>query len=192
MKKLLIIALLFFAKSTFAQKDTINVNIPMTANGIVYERVFDAPGSSKNLLYSNARVFLIKHQKDRFGDKLQDSVMYRVIGKDNQLVTLERKGFFALSPTYDFDFLLQIDCKDNKYRCRIYNIVLSENTTPATGGPAVHTLTNAEDLYTAYAAGKGTVNFTKAGLKDFFAAVNILVDNEMLAVQSSMADKDDF
>lgn len=186
MKKLLVIALIFFTKSAFAQKDTVGMNIPVTAGGIVYEKVFDAPGMSKNLLYSNAKVFFIKQHNDKYGNKLQDSVLYRVIGKDNQSVTIEHKGFLAFSPTFNLNFLLQIDCKDNKYRCRIYNITRFDNVTPPTGGPAVPTISSAEDIYTSYMGGK------KENPSDFFAAVNIMVHNELQAVQNSMADKDDF
>jgi hypothetical protein len=192
MKKLLIIALMLFATGAFAQKGSTDLNIPVTAGGIVYEKVFDAPGLSKNLLYSNARVFFIKQYQDKYGNKMQDSTLYRIVGRDNQCVTIDKKGFLNVSPTYDLDFILQVDCKDNKYRVRIYNIVLSDNITPATGGPAVHTLTSAEDMYAAYAAGKGTINYTKGNIKDFFTAVDMMVNNELLAVQNTMADKDDF
>lgn len=54
MKKILIIAFVFLAKSAFAQKDTVGLNVPYVNNTVIYERVFDAPNTSETLLYSNA------------------------------------------------------------------------------------------------------------------------------------------
>jgi len=192
MKKLLLIAFVFFTKSAFAQKDTVGLNVPVTTNGVVYEKVFDVSGISKNLLYSNAKVFFIKQHYNKFGNQLQDSVLYRVMGKDNQVVVIQRKGIFTVSPTYNFDFLLQIDCKDNKYRCRIYNIILSDNITPNAGGPAAHIYTCAEDLLASLQDGRGTSYYTKSDIKNIFSAMKIMVNNELLAVQNAMADTDDF
>jgi hypothetical protein len=54
MKKLLILALIIFTKSAFAQKDTVGLNIPFANNTVVYERVFEVPNAPKNMLFGNA------------------------------------------------------------------------------------------------------------------------------------------
>ena len=58
MKKIFILAFIIFAKSAFAQKDTVGLNVPFANNTVVYERVFDVPNAPKNLLYSNAGLWL--------------------------------------------------------------------------------------------------------------------------------------
>ena len=57
MRKLLVLALIIFAKSASAQKDTVGLNVPFVNNTVVYEKVFDVPTAPKNLLYSNASLW---------------------------------------------------------------------------------------------------------------------------------------
>jgi len=135
MKKLLILAFVIFAKSAFAQKDTVGLNVPIVNGAVVYERVFNAPGVSKNLLYSNAGLWLAETHP-YVGDtkfQLADPVLSRVAGRVTSSNVDAYKILWQTNYlTHTYNFTLQIDCKDNKYRIRIYNIqdVLGTTYTP--------------------------------------------------------------
>jgi hypothetical protein len=125
MKKLLIFAFLLFAKNVFAQKDTVGLNIPLVNNTVAYERVYDVPNSSQNLLYSNARVWFAGTHPDGGNTRitLKDSVLLRVAGKASYAINVPYKVLWNTQYyTSNYNFTVQIDCKDNKYRIRIYNI----------------------------------------------------------------------
>ena len=83
MKKLLILALIIFAKSAFAQKDTVGLKVPFVNNTVVYERVFDVPNAPKDLLYSNAGLWLAETHPYVADTQLQlaDPVLSRVVGR---------------------------------------------------------------------------------------------------------------
>jgi hypothetical protein len=125
MKKLLVLALIIFAKSAFAQKDTVGLNVPFVNNTVVYERVFDVPNAPKNLLYSNAGLWFAETHP-YVGDtqlQLADPVLSRVVGRGKSATDVSDKVFLkTLYYTLTYNFTLQVDCKDNKYRIRIYNI----------------------------------------------------------------------
>jgi len=135
MKKLLILAFVFFAKSAFAQKDTVGLNVPFVNNTVVYERVFDAPNTPKNLLYSSAGLWLAETHPYVANTQLQlaDPVLSRVAGGVTSSTIESYKVLWQTNYlTHTYNFTLQIDCKDNKYRIRIYNIqdVLGRMYTP--------------------------------------------------------------
>ena len=83
MKKLIILVLIVFAKSAFAQKDTVGLNVPFVNNTVVYERVIDVPNASKNLLYSNAGLWLAETHPYVADTQVQlvDPVLSRVAGR---------------------------------------------------------------------------------------------------------------
>ena len=125
MKKLLVLALIIFAKSAFAQKDTVGLKVPFVNNTVVYERVFDVPNAPKDLLYSNAGLWLAETHPYVADTQLQlaDPVLSRVVGRVTSSNVVSYKVLWkTFSYSYTYNFTLQIDCKDNKYRIRIYNI----------------------------------------------------------------------
>ena len=134
MKKLLIFALLLCAKSLFAQKDTVGLNIPFIDNAVVYERVYNVPNTSQNLLYSNARVWFAGTHPDGGNTHitLKDSVLSRLTGKASYTTDVLYKLLWQTqSFALKYNFTVQIDCKDNKYRIRIYNIECENGNTSA-------------------------------------------------------------
>jgi hypothetical protein len=186
MKKLLILALIIFAKSAFAQKDTVGLNVPFANNTIVYEKVFDVPTAPKNLLYSNAGLWFAETHPYVQDTQLQlvDPVLSRVVGrvKSSTVVVTSKVLWQSYYATITYHFTLQVDCKDNKYRIRIYNIqdVIGNDYAPA------------DDLMFALISSKSytIVNTTNAlkpsDLKQHFQALNTIVNNVMADLTKSM------
>jgi hypothetical protein len=83
MKKLFVIALVIFAKSAFAQKDTVGLNVTFVNNAVIYEKVFDVPNATQNLLYSNGGLWLAETHPYVVDAQLtlQDPVLSRVVGR---------------------------------------------------------------------------------------------------------------
>ena len=124
MKKLIILVLIIFAKSAFAQKDTVGLNVPFVNNTVIYERVFDVPNAPKNLLYSNAGLWFAETHPyvGKTDLQLQDPALSRVAGRIISSVDTSSNAYWnSFHYTYTFNCTIQIDCKDNKYRIRIYN-----------------------------------------------------------------------
>lgn len=125
MKKLLVMALIILTKSAFAQKDTVGLNIPFANNTVVYEMIVDAPNTPKNILFGNAGLWLAETRIDIADTQLQleDPVLSRVVGRVTSTFSKPYKVLWQTNYyLYTYNFTLQIDCKDNKYRIRIYNI----------------------------------------------------------------------
>jgi hypothetical protein len=188
MKKLLVIAFLLCAGNAFAQKDTIGLNIPFVNNSVVYEKVYNVPKASQTLLFSNARVWFAGIHPD--GGKtqltLRDTVLFRITGRASYAIDVPYK---ILWDTYNYtniyNFTVQIDCKDGKYRLRISNAQYSAANTPI------------EDMMQALIQSKslrlGTgANLSKNDLKERLRMFNNIVNNLMADINKKMVDDNDF
>jgi hypothetical protein len=185
MKKLLVLAFIIFAKSAFAQKDTVGLNVPFVNNTVVYEKVFDVPNAPKNLLYSNAGLWFAETHPYVQDTQLQlvDPVLSRVVGrvKSYTVVVTNKVLWDTYYGNITYNFTLQVDCKDNKYRIRIYNIqdVLGNDYTPVDNlmlaliSSKSYTLANAAVLKTP-------------DLKQRFQALNTIVNNVLADITKSM------
>jgi hypothetical protein len=185
MKKLLIIAFVLLAQRTFAQKDTIGVNVPFVNNTVVYERVFDAPNVPENLLYSNAGLWLAETHPYVADTQLtlQDPAISRVVGRISSYVSASHKVLWETQYyTYHFTFTVQIDCKDNKYRVRIFNIQdVVNNTTHAPIDDMMVALINSK----SYTLDNGDV-MKKADFQKCFQGLNTVVSNVMADINRSV------
>ena len=190
MKKLLVIALIISAKSAFAQKDIVGLNVPFVNNTIVYERVFDAPNTSQNLLYSNAGLWMAETHPYVVNTQptLQDPVISRVVGRANSYIGESYKVLWQTQYySYNFSFTIQIDCKDNKYRVRIYNIedvIDASNKTPM--DDMMQALINSKSLTLSTGGVMKKDNFVKIfqGLNSVVASVVADINKNMLADNS--------
>jgi hypothetical protein len=190
MKKLLILALIIFAKSAFAQKDTVGLNVPFVNNTVVYERVLDAPNTPKNLLYNNAGLWLAETHpySGKTELQLEDPVLSRVAGRVTSSASISNKALWQTNYfTCTYNFTLQIDCKDNKYRIRIYNIqyVWGTNYTPV--DDLMQSLINSKSYTFADASVLKT-----PGLKQYFQALNIVIDNVMSDINKNITVDNSF
>jgi hypothetical protein len=184
MKKVLILALIFFTKNAFAQKDTVGLNVPFVNNTVVYERVFDAPNAPKNLLYSNAALWLAETHP--YGGKtdlqLKDPVLSRVAGRVNSSAGGSYKYLWATNYyTFTFNFTLQIDCKDNKYRIRIYNIQDVFDNNYASIDDMMQSLINSKSLTLVTGGVMKKDDFEKC-----FQALNTVIDNVMADINKNI------
>ena len=194
MKKLLILALIIFAKSAFAQKDTVGLNIPFANNTIVYEKVIDVPNTPKNLLFGNAGLWLaethpyVADTQFQLQLQLEDPILSRVVGRVNYSTTESNKFFLStFYDTYTCNFILQIDCKDNKYRIRIYNIQDVGNTTYTPVEKLMYALIDSK----SYTFADGGI-LKVADLQNRFKTLNTIVSNLITDITKSMTVDNSF
>ena len=189
MKKLPLLIFILFAKTAFAQKDTVGLNTPFINGDVMYQKVFNAPGKSNVQLFGNAQLWFIKHYKNTKSIQIQDDVIGRVIGNGRELLTF--KSILEMERDYDVDMTIQIDCKNGRYRARIYNIVIeTEDTNKAKN------LIYAEQLMNYLLGNKtvalsGSVNpFNKNQSKRALQSLNVLADNIMSSIDQTVSDAD--
>lgn len=186
MKKLHLILLLLFSKAAFAQKDTIGLHIPYTNGSVVYEKIFNTPGKSQAELYKNAQQWLVARYKTERAIEIADTLDAKVIGRGNEVFNID----LALGNAISFNglFTIQIDCKDNKYRCRIYSINLHYGQKNA----ADQINTRPEEMINFLLGRNASVPVTKSQAKKVLASLGETVDNTMMSLYKTMADKKDF
>lgn len=111
----LLLCLLFAPFFSFAQN-----KLPEKDGKVIYEEVDSMPGIEKDELYSRSKIWLVntfKSAKDVV--QLDDKQSGQLIGKGNfqyEYVVLLTSGTWICS------FTLQIDCRGNKARIKIYDI----------------------------------------------------------------------
>jgi hypothetical protein len=125
MKIITIAVLVFYCNSLLAQNE-----LP-TKNGIViYEIIDSSITASKSQLYDRARIWFANAFKDsKEVIQLDDRESGSIIGK----------GLFKFMPgltPYICKFSARVDCKDNKYRFQVYDIVIESATTIKSEQPA--------------------------------------------------------
>ena len=124
MKKITLLFFLLISKAVFAQKDTVGLNIPIKDGYVVYEQVVNAPGFSKEVLFSNAKTALVNYFNDiKDAIQNQDKANGQVISKG--AITITIKDFLGRTDYFTDRFLVQIDCKENKFRIRVSSQELS-------------------------------------------------------------------
>jgi hypothetical protein len=190
MKKLLILALIIFSKSAFAQKDTVGLNINFTNNTVVYERIVDVPEASKNMLFGNAGLWLAETHPYIASTALQleDPILSRVVGHVTSYTSEPYKVLWQTNYyLYTYNFTVQIDCKDNKYRIRIYNIqdVFGTMYTPIDN--LMFALVNSK----SYTLANGGV-LKAADLQNRFKTLNTVINNVITDINKDMAVDNSF
>jgi hypothetical protein len=190
MKKMIILAFVVFAKSAFAQKDTVGLSIPFINNTVVYEKVFEVPNTPKSLLYANAGLWFAETHPYVGDTQLQlvDPALSRAVGRVKSSYSVSNKVLWSTyTSTYLFNFTLQVDCKDNKYRIRIYNI---QDMTGSDYIP-VDDLMNAFVNSKSYTIPNGVVMKAK-DFKQHFQQLNAVVDNVIADITQGMTANNNF
>ena len=190
MKKSLLLSslFLFIIKGAFAQKDTVGLHIPFSEGTVVYEKVFDAPGKSKADLYSSAQLWFITHYKGDRDILAQDSIAGKIVGKGKEIVNWE--GPVSTVIPFNNFLTIQIDCKDSKYRIRMYNMHLIAPKNYNIDG----TETTPEDMVNLL-TGQPTASaaaFNKKQATRMLESLNITINNTMASLYKTMTDNDDF
>jgi len=120
MKKLLFIA--FVLISTFAKAQDTLYSLPEIGGKVFYEFVVDVPGKSKDFIFNAANNWMLNLPykiKGRIENKDKDQG--QILGKIG--FKLSTRGNLLTPGAYSFySCTVQIDCKDNKYRIRLFNM----------------------------------------------------------------------
>lgn len=186
MKNLLLAALLLTSTAALAQKDTTGLHIPFANGNVVYEKVFDAPGKTKLQLFNSAQQWFIGRYKTDRGIEVLDTVNMRVIGKGKETVNFS-SGFNASGPFADL-MSIQIDCKDGKYRCRLYSITLTNGDVHATNNLLDNLVTNPENIVSFLGGKSGTSHLNKNQARGILEALNATINNVMMSLDKTMND----
>ncbi|MBS1502441.1 MAG: DUF4468 domain-containing protein [Bacteroidetes bacterium] len=182
MKNLCLAALLLIPAALFAQKDTIGLHVPMNNGSVVYEKVFNAPGKTQMQLFNSAQEWFIgRYQTDRVIEMI-DTANMRIIGKGKETVNFT--GPLNASIPFDDRMSIQVDCKNGKYRCRMYSIALTIQNPAEKDKTAV----GPEDMVNVL-TGKGSKGgFNKAQARRMLEALNAAVDTAMASLDKTMND----
>lgn len=94
--------------------------LPEKDGKVIYEQVDSVPGVLKTELYSRAKIWLVKEfNSSKAVIELDDKDAGQIIGKGSfkyVYTVMLTTGYWRCS------FTLQIDCRDNKARIKIYDI----------------------------------------------------------------------
>lgn len=183
---MLIIAFVLFVKSAFAQKDTVGLNIPFSNGAVTYEKVYNADKLSQQLLFSNSQLWFVAHYKGPINPiQLEDSLLCRIVAKGSEPMVF--KSVLNMALDCNMNYTIQIDAKDGKYRCRIFNIVLqyldADNKKQ---------YLDVNDMAAALAGGTNATGMNANQLKRAFVAINGTVNNTLALLNKTMTDNDDF
>jgi hypothetical protein len=190
MKKLLLLAFLLIAKITFAQQqDTIGLNTPLVNGAVVYERVFNAFQKSKPELFDNAQLWFIRHYKSADCIQIQNDYTGRIVGSGTEVISF--KGPLGIDVPCNVGLTIQIDCKDGKYRSRIFNAWIEPQGQEKDKEKIV---TTADDLMNFILVRKtvNPVSFNKNQAKKILQSLSVAVNNVIQSINESMNTNDDF
>lgn len=120
---------------------------------------------------------------------MQDPALGRVVGRANTFIGDTYKVLWETQYyTYHFDFTVQVDCKDNKYRVRIYNIqdvIDANNRTPV--DDMMQSLISSKSLTLSTGGVMKKANFQKC-LRD----LNMAVYNVIADINRNILNNNDF
>lgn len=117
MKNLLLICFALFSLTAFSQDtQTTAKTFPVKDGKVLYEGVVEVSGKTKDQLYKNAKKWFVdafRSSKDVIQSDDKDGG--QIIGKG---------WFYSTNTTekYRIQTTIQVDCKDGRYRYRIYDI----------------------------------------------------------------------
>ncbi|HVS91776.1 MAG TPA: DUF4468 domain-containing protein [Mucilaginibacter sp.] len=182
MKNLFLVVLLLIPAALFAQKDTAGLHVPMNNGGVVYEKVFNAPGKTQMQLFNAAQEWFIgRYRTDRVIEMI-DTVNMRIIGKGKETVNFT--GPVNASIPFDDRMSIQVDCKDGKYRCRMYSIALTIQDPAERDKTAV----GPEDMVNILTGKNGKGGFNKAQARRMLEALNSTINSAMASLDKTMND----
>lgn len=128
MKTTLFLLLFFLPFLSFSQDVTAPYGLQLRDSSIVFEYVVNAPGVKEEVLYAAAQKCIadnIRHSRSTIETEAQE------IGQIIATGTLQPDVYFL----YPIKFQLQMDCRDNKYRIRFYNLSIPTLLEPEASIP---------------------------------------------------------
>lgn len=130
MKKtlLLFVVLPLFA---FSQIDTTSNKLPYTDGKVVYEKVISINGVGKDIIYTTSKKWIVDSflssntVKQISVIQTEDKEFGQIIGKGYKPIFMEenpKPEQTMFGSLLNFYFFVQIDCKDEKFRIRFYDL----------------------------------------------------------------------
>lgn len=184
MKNLIFICCILAATNCYAQKDTVGLKMPFKDGRLIYEEVVVVPERSKMELYKNTKQWFVdefKSSKDVI--QSEDKEDGKIIGKG--IIPIYYNNWAGTAKCTDL-ITIQIECKDGKYRYKIYDMVLNSDVigdfTP-------------QDLITGILG--GNLNGKKMYTKKISRAILLSIDDQTKSLVTSIkktlsAKPDDF
>ncbi|MBS1527165.1 MAG: DUF4468 domain-containing protein, partial [Bacteroidetes bacterium] len=149
-------------------------------------KVFDAPGKTKIQLFNSAQQWFIGRYKTDDGIEVLDTSNMRVIGKGKETVNFS-SGLNASGPFRSL-MSIQIDCKDGKYRCRLYSITLTNGNVHATNNLLDNLVINPESMVDLLTGKSGQSQLTKNQARGMLQALNATINNTIASLDKTMND----
>jgi hypothetical protein len=190
MRKLIILALIVIANSTFAQnKDTIGLHTPFANGEIAYQKTFRSPGKSMTSLFNSSRSWFEKRYNDLDSVKIQDSADGRIVGTGWEVLSF--KGPLGMDVPSRVGMTIEIRSKEDSYSVYISHIVLGYLEDPE----KPRTYFTVEDLMNHVLGKKylkGTIDpvpFNIKRSKKALESLNALIGDMMTSVNQTMNSK---
>jgi hypothetical protein len=144
------------------------------------------PDKSKDALFSDAQLWYLNNFPNPRGIQVEDKDAGRIVAKSFVPFTL--KATFGLKIPYNNNFTIQIDCKDNKYRCRIYDMTLSDPT-----GGKDQTIFTPESLLNQLAGKESNFGgLSKNQSRETLQNMHASILNMIASLDKKMSATDDF
>jgi hypothetical protein len=130
MKKIIIL-LVFLPLFVFSQTDTTLNKLPYTEGKVVYEKVISINGVTKDVIYTTSKKWIVDSflssntVKQISVIQTEDKDFGQIIGKGYKPIFMEenpKPEQTMFGSLLNFYFFVQIDCKDEKFRIRFYDL----------------------------------------------------------------------
>lgn len=173
MKKLLLV---IFLLPLMAKSQTIPVLLPEKDGRVLYEEVVEI-NKSQQQLYQNAKYFMVTTFRD--ANKViqnDDKEIGQIIGKGNtsHSISYMNQHFF-----YTDRFTIQVDCKENKYRYKIFDITMD-------GSGASSGAEGSVDDFNAYLKGEKSMEFPKLFRKKLESAFITNTQQHVISIDNNI------
>lgn len=126
MKNLIISCLLIVAcLSAKSQiKDTIGLNLQFIDNDIAYQGIVEMPNKPKAVIYKNGKIWFVDFFKSaKAVIQSEDKEDGIIAGKG--IIDFTTPAGWGMNAKMHDQFTIKIECKDNKFRYTIYQMILS-------------------------------------------------------------------
>ena len=128
MIKLFFAIIVFLPLSVFAQVDSTSTDFPYKDGKIIYELISEISNTKQEELYSAAKKWIADSFKSgKTVIQSENATSGQIIGKGTMYVSYFKPGAF-LGTAMTISLSIQIDCKDNKFRIRFYDLNKYEST----------------------------------------------------------------